>query len=256
MKLEIMQHSTIDKQEAKKFAHLAQEWWDANGKLKPLHQMNPARLSFIKEQIISHFNLSVTEHSYTPLKGVSVLDVGCGGGLVSAPIARMGADVTGIDVVADNIHIAQNYCSLHGITNAKFLQTTVEELVESGQKFKAVVCLEVVEHVLNVPLFIHCLCQLLEKNGILIISTLNRTLKSLAIAKFGAEYIANILPRGTHDWRKFITPEELTSLLQQEQTEVINLKGLKYNFLIDEWHIDEKELSINYILAAKRANSL
>jgi 2-polyprenyl-6-hydroxyphenyl methylase/3-demethylubiquinone-9 3-methyltransferase len=250
MKLVIMQRSTIDKQEANKFANMAQEWWDVNGKLKPLHQMNPARLSFIKQQIASHFNLSVMENAYVPLKGISVLDVGCGGGLVSAPIAKMGADVMGIDVVADNIHIAQEYCSLHGITNAKFLQTTVEKLVKSGQKFQAVVCLEVVEHVLNLPLFINCLGQLLEKNGILIISTLNRTLKSLAIAKFGAEYVANILPRGTHDWRKFITPEELTSLLAQEQIEVIDFKGLKYNFLVDEWNIDDKDLSINYILSA------
>jgi 2-polyprenyl-6-hydroxyphenyl methylase / 3-demethylubiquinone-9 3-methyltransferase len=239
--------STINQAEAAKFAAMADEWWDEEGQFKPLHQLNPTRIAFIRAQLTKHFDLPA--QSRVPLQGLTILDVGCGGGLLSVPLARLGAQLTGIDVVPENIAAAQHYCQLQQLDNATFQQISVEELAPHQRQFDAVVCMEVLEHVDNLPLFMQSICQLVRPEGMLIIATINRTLKSLALAKIAAEYILRMVPTGTHDWRKFLPPEEVFTHLNRHQYSISGTYGLQFNILTNTWFIGS-DLSMNYIIVA------
>lgn len=236
------QHSTVNHSEVKKFAAMADDWWNENGKFKQLHIMNPERLRFVKKNIIEHFEAE--------LDCKSVLDVGCGGGLLSAPLARMGAKVTGIDVLAENIAVASRYCAEHKITNAIFQQISVEALAATGVQFDVVLCMEVLEHVDNVPLFIQSLSKLVSPNGLLIVSTINRTIKALLLAKIAAEYVLRFVPVGTHDWHKFLTPDEVIGPLQNSGCSIKSTAGMQFNLLTNSWHISDN-LDVNYFIVAE-----
>jgi len=211
---------TIDPKEVAKFEAMADEWWDPDGKFKPLHMLNPCRLDYIVSQIALEFDRDVK--SKEPFKGLKILDIGCGGGLLCEPMARLGATVVGVDAAERNIPVAKAHANRSSLS-IDYRVGTAEELVESGNKFDVVLNMEVVEHVNNQKMFIKRSCDLLKKNGLIFIATLNKTLFSLIFAKYTAEYILNFLPRGTHDWNKFLTPEEVYSFLLQNNCDVLDL---------------------------------
>ncbi len=237
--------TTINKEEIQKFSRLAEEWWDVNGKFKPLHMFNPIRIEYITERIKIHFKLKKDKFNY--LEGLNILDIGCGGGLISEPMARLGANVTGIDASEKNIHIAKLHSKKSGL-KINYLNASPENL-EHIEKFDIILNLEIVEHVNNVNLYVKSCYKLLKKNGLMFTATLNRSFVSYIKAIIGAEYILRWLPIGTHDWNKFIKPEELEKFLSDEKFSTIDVKGLTFNPFLKKWK-ETNDLSVNYIVSS------
>ena len=235
--------TTINKEEIQKFSRLADEWWDVNGKFKPLHMFNPVRIEYITENIKKHYNIKKEEASF--LKGLSILDIGCGGGLISEPMARLGAEVTGIDASEKNINIAKLHSEKSGLKINYF--NSSPEKMNGFEKYDIILNLEIVEHVDNVNLYIQSCYNLLKKNGLMFTATLNRTFISYIKAIVGAEYVLRWLPVGTHDWNKFIKPEELEKILLKEKFSTLDISGLKFNPFLSKWK-RSNDLSVNYIV--------
>ena len=236
-----MKNNTINNKEIEKFSKIAEEWWDPHGKFKPLHKFNPIRISYIKESIINSFKL---QEKVRPLKKVKILDIGCGGGLLSEPMSRLGAEVMGIDASDKNIEIAKFHAKKDNL-NIKYLCASPEQL-NISTKFDVILNMEIVEHVKDVDFFLQSCSKLLRKNGIMFVATINRTLKSYFFAIIGAEYILRWLPIGTHEWEKFVKPGELEKILKKYDLRLDSLDGMKFNLLRDEWKVS-KDKSINYI---------
>ena len=234
--------STIDKIEVEKFSRLAKDWWNPNGKFKPLHQFNPARIKFIKEKLISYFGLNLKNNE--PLKKISILDIGCGGGLLCEPLKRLGAKVTGIDASKKNIEVAKLHAKEMGL-DIDYIHSSPEKLTIE-KKFNVILNMEVVEHVSNVDLFIQNCSSLLEKKGIMFVATINRNLKSYVQAILGAEYVLRWLPIGTHDWNKFITPSELKTIVTTRNFTIDEVIGMKFNLINRTWN-KSSDTSVNYI---------
>jgi 2-polyprenyl-6-hydroxyphenyl methylase / 3-demethylubiquinone-9 3-methyltransferase len=233
--------STINKKEIEKFSIIAAEWWDPNGKFKPLHKFNPIRIRYIKDSIINNFKLDPTN---TPLKKINILDIGCGGGLLSEPMSRLGADVTGIDASKKNIGVAKFHAKKNRL-KINYLCASPETL-KAKIKFDVILNMEIVEHVEDLDLFIKKSSNLLKKNGLMFIATLNKTLKSYLFAIVGAEYILNWLPIGTHDWNKFVKPEDIVKICKKNKLNIKKIDGMKFDLLNDKWSLN-KDTSVNYI---------
>ncbi|HKK85021.1 MAG TPA: bifunctional 2-polyprenyl-6-hydroxyphenol methylase/3-demethylubiquinol 3-O-methyltransferase UbiG [Roseovarius sp.] len=239
--------STIDPAEVAKFEAMAAEWWDPNGKFKPLHMLNPCRLDYITAQIAAEFDRDL--NGETPFAGLRILDIGCGGGLLSEPMARLGADVVGADAAERNIPVAQVHAEQSGLS-IDYRHTTAEAMAEAGERFDAVLNMEVVEHVAD-PLAYLTACQtLLKPGGLHICSTINRNAKSFAMAIVGAEYVMRWLPKGTHEWNKFITPDELYALIENAGLSPVDRKGFVFNPITWQWSLSAKDLSVNYVTAS------
>ena len=236
-----MKINTINKEEIEKFSQIAEEWWDPTGKFKPLHKFNPVRISYIKENLISTFNINRKEKI---LKGIKILDIGCGGGLLSEPMARLGADVVGIDASNKNVNVAKLHAKKNNL-KIKYFCTSPENF-KTDIKFDVILNMEIIEHVDDVNLFLKSSSELLKKNGIMFIATLNKTLKSYLFAIVGAEYILRWLPIGTHEWEKFVKPEQLIDITKTCNLNLDDLKGFKFNLISDEWKISNDK-SVNYI---------
>ena len=237
-----MKNNTINKKEIEKFSKIAEEWWNPEGKFKPLHKFNPIRISYIKENIIKTFHLELNK---TPLKNIKILDIGCGGGLLSEPMCRLGADVTGIDASNKNINVAKIHSKKSNL-KINYICSSPEKL-NVKNKFDVILNMEIVEHVEDVNFFLKSCSNLLKKDGIMFIATLNRTLKSYLFAIIGAEYVLRWLPIGTHEWEKFLKPEELISELKKNNLKLDRLDGMKFNILTDKWSVSNDK-SINYIM--------
>ena len=236
-----MKNNTINKKEIEKFSKIAEEWWNPEGKFKPLHKFNPIRISYIKENIIKTFKL---DQNKTPLKNIKILDIGCGGGLLSEPMCRLGADVTGIDASNKNIEIAKLHSKKNNLKINYFCSSP--ENFKINNKFDVILNMEIVEHVDDVNFFLKSCSNLLKKNGVMFVATLNKTLKSYVFAIIGAEYILRWLPIGTHEWEKFIKPEELISILKKNNLRLDQLDGMKFDLLRDVWNVSNDK-SVNYI---------
>ena len=234
--------SSVNKKEIEKFSKMASEWWDPNGKFKPLHKFNPIRIKYIKENIISSFQLK--KNTNKPLEKINILDIGCGGGLLSEPMTRLGAKVTGIDASDKNIKIAKLHAKKNRL-NINYLCSSPEK-IKIKDKFDVILNMEIIEHVEDINFFIKSCSKLLKKNGIMFVATLNKTLKSYVFAIIGAEYILRWLPIGTHDWEKFVKPNDLKEILNQNNFKLEKLDGMNFNLIKDEWSIS-KDTSINYI---------
>jgi len=233
--------TSVNKKEIDKFSKMANEWWDPEGKFKPLHKFNPTRIKYIKENIINNFKL---KNKSKPLSGIKILDIGCGGGLLSEPMSRMGANVTGIDASDKNIKIAK----LHSKKNKlkiNYLCSSPEKL-KITKKFDVILNMEIVEHVEDTDFFLKSCSKLLKKNGLMFVATINKTLKSYIFAIIGAEYVLRWLPIGTHEWEKFVKPEDLKKILMKYDLSLNKLEGMNFNIIKDEWSIS-RDLSVNYI---------
>ena len=239
--------TTVDPAEVAKFEAMAAEWWDVNGKFKPLHMLNPCRLDYITQQIAAQFDRDLTASE--PFKGLRLLDIGCGGGLLSEPMARLGATVTGADAAEGNIPVAQVHADQQGL-EIDYRHTTAETLAEAGEQFDVVLNMEVVEHVSDPLAYLTACQQLLKPGGMMICSTLNRNPKSYAVAIIGAEHIMRWLPKGTHEWRKFITPDELYGLIKSAGLEPINRSGFVFNPIAWSWSLSDRDLSVNYVTSS------
>jgi len=235
---------TINKKEIEKFSKMAAEWWNPSSKFKPLNKINPIRIKYIKENIISNFKLKIKKK---PLEKINILDIGCGGGLLSEPMTRLGADVTGIDASNKNINIAKLHAKKNKL-NINYLHSSPENL-KIKKKFDVILNMEIIEHVDDINFFISSCSKLLKKNGLMFIATLNKTLKSYLFAIIGAEYVLRWLPIGTHDWEKFIKPDDLKKILVKNNLNVEKLDGMNFNIIKDEWNVS-KDTSINYIAKA------
>lgn len=236
-------HSTVDPAEVAHFAKMADTWWDPNGPFKPLHALNPTRISYITRALSQHFGKNADDHD--AIKGLSGLDIGCGGGLICEPLSQKGAEMTGVDATEKNIKVASAHAAEVG-ANVQYRHTTAEALVEEGLKFDFIINMEVLEHVSDINLFLDACHKLLKPNGVMLFSTLNRTAKSYLTAIVGAEYILKWLPKGTHHWQKFIKPSELHSALTHNGFCVDDLKGMSFNPLNNSWSLSS-DLSINYL---------
>lgn len=240
--------TTIDDVEVERFTRMAEEWWDPTGKFKPLHKFNPVRLTYIREKLLGHFELDGTKRK--PLEGLNILDIGCGGGLLCEPMARLGANVTGADAGEQNIKIADLHAQQSGL-DINYLATTSEDLAAKGLQYDVVLNMEVVEHVADVPLYLKSCADLVKPGGLMFIATINRTAKAFALAIVGAEYVLGWLPKGTHSFNKFLTPEEITSILGRNGVDVFDRTGVSFAPLADEWR-KSKDLSVNYMLLAQK----
>jgi len=234
--------SSVNKKEIEKFSKMAAEWWDPSGKFKPLHKFNPIRIKYIKENIISSFKLKVKNK---PLDKINILDIGCGGGLLSEPMTRLGANVTGIDASIKNINIAKLHAKKNNL-KINYLCSSPEKL-KIQKKFDVILNMEIVEHVEDINFFINSCSKLLKKNGLMFVATLNKTLKSYIFAIIGAEYVLRWLPIGTHDWEKFVRPEDLKKILIKNNLKFEKLDGMNFNIIQDEWSVSS-DTSINYIV--------
>ena len=241
-----MKNNTLDKKEIEKFSKIAEEWWNPTGKFKPLHKFNPIRIKYIKDNLVNDFNL---KNKKKPLDGLNILDIGCGGGLLSEPMARLGAKVTGIDPVKRNIEIAKHHLKRSKL-NIKYYNFSPEKF-KSNKQYDVILNMEIVEHVENVDFFIKQSAKFLKKSGIMFIATLNQTLKSYLFAIVGAEYILKWLPIGTHDWQKFIKPNELITICKKNSLNLKAADGISYNPILDKWNIS-KDKSVNYITKFKK----
>ena len=242
--------TSVDPAEIAKFQAMATEWWDPNGKFKPLHMLNPCRLDYITQQIAEEFDRDLA--SEAPFLGLRILDIGCGGGLLCEPMARLGATVVGVDAAERNIPVATTHAEQSGLT-ITYRHDTAEALVDEGAEFDVVLNMEVVEHVEG-PLEYLTACQrLLKSGGIMICSTINRNAKSFAMAIVGAEYIMRWLPKGTHDWSKFITPDELFTLIENAGLDPVDRKGFAFNPISWQWRLSDRDLSVNYVTTSIKA---
>ena len=241
------QQTTVDPSEIAKFEAMAAEWWDPKGKFKPLHMLNPCRLDYIPSQIAGEFARDLSGDS--PFAGLRILDIGCGGGLLCEPMARLGATVVGADAAERNIPVAQVHAEQSGLT-VDYRHTTAEAMAEAGEQFDVVLNMEVVEHVADPLAYLTACRQLLKPGGLHICSTINRNPKSFAMAIVGAEYVMRWLPKGTHEWSKFITPDELFELLTQAGMNPVDRKGFVFNPVLWSWSISARDLSVNYVTAS------
>jgi 2-polyprenyl-6-hydroxyphenyl methylase/3-demethylubiquinone-9 3-methyltransferase len=241
--------STVDAAEVARFSAYATEWWDPRGRMAMLHRFNPVRLAFIKQAACRHFERD--ERRLDALAGLRVLDIGCGGGILSEPLARLGAAVVGADPSQTNVEAAKLHAAEAGVV-VDYRTTTAEALAEEGEGFDVVLAMEVVEHVADLGLFISRCAEMVRPGGLMITATLNRTLKSFALAIVGAEYVLRWLPRGTHQWEKFVTPNELEAALERHGLRVIDETGVIYNLLADRWQLST-DMDVNYMMVAERA---
>ncbi len=243
---------TVDPNEVAKFEAMAAEWWDTEGKFKPLHMLNPCRLDYITDQIAVEFGRDLTQK--LPFKGLRILDIGCGGGLLSEPMARLGATVVGADAAAGNIPVAQVHAKQSGL-DIDYRHITAEQLAEDGEQFDAILNMEVIEHVADPQAYLDACHDLLKPNGLMLCSTINRNPKSYLMAIIGAEHIMRWLPKGTHEWDKFITPDELFELIKTAKLTPVDRKGFVFNPIAWSWSISDKDLSVNYVAASTKPTS-
>ena len=237
--------TTVDAAEVERFSRMADQWWDPAGKFAPLHRLNPVRIGYIRDRMAAHWQRD--PQSVTPLGGLRLLDVGCGGGLLSEPMARLGAAVTGIDASAANIAIADLHAHGQGLS-IDYREDTAESLALSAGQFDVVLALEIVEHVADVDLFLRCCARLVKPGGLLFLSTLNRTAKAWLLAVATAEYLLGWLPRGTHDWRRFLRPSQVVHGLRAAGVDVQEITGVVYNPVARAWSLDARDLDVNYML--------
>ncbi len=240
--------SSIDEREVEQFARLGARWWDAKGPMAALHKFNPVRLAYIRDQAAARFNRDPKKLDC--LKGLRILDIGCGGGILSEPLARLGGEVIGADPAGENIAAAQAHADASGVT-VDYRATTAEDLAAAEEKFDIVLAMEVVEHVADVPSFVATCASMVKPGGLLFAATLNRTLKSFALAIVGAEYVLRWVPRGTHQWDKFVTPIELELALENSGLRVLGERGVIYNLLADRWQLSS-DTDVNYMIVAER----
>ena len=240
--------STVDDAEVERFAALATEWWDPRGKMAVLHKFNPVRLGFIKEAACRRFRRDAKR--LDALAGLRILDIGCGGGILSEPLARLGADVVGADPAKANIEAAKLHAAEAGVA-VDYRATTAEELADAGERFDVVLAMEVVEHVADLGLFIKRCAEMVKPGGLMVVATLNRTIKSFAFAIVGAEYLLRWLPRGTHQWDKFVTPNELEAVLERHGLRTTDETGVIYNLVADRWQIST-DMDVNYMVTAEK----
>ncbi len=241
------QGPSLDPEEIEKFTAMAADWWDPEGKFKPLHRLNPTRLAFIRDRVAARFGREPL--SQRPLEGLRVLDIGCGGGLLAEPLTRLGAVVTGIDAAAENLEIAR----LHGAESGleiDYRNATAEQLAEAGESFDVVLNMEVVEHVADVEAFLAAASGLVKAGGVMVLATLNRTPKAFLFAIVGAEYLLRWLPRGTHSWRKFRRPSEIAAVLRANGLAATEVTGVVYNPLTDAWRLDRRDTDVNFMVLA------
>ena len=241
-----MKTNTINKKEIEKFSKIAEEWWDPSGKFKPLHKFNPIRIRYIRDNIIKSFKI---KNFQKPLNKIKILDIGCGGGLLSEPMHKMGATVTGIDASIKNINVAKVHAKKNNL-KINYICASPENL-KTDTKFDVILNMEIIEHVENIDFFLKSCSKHLKKNGIMFVATLNKTLKSYVFAIIGAEYILKWLPIGTHEWEKFVKPKELIDILKKIDLSLETLDGMKFNLLNDEWNLSNDK-SINYIAKFKK----
>lgn len=239
--------STVDAGEIAKFEAMAAEWWDLNGKFKPLHMLNPCRLDYITAQIAGEFDRDLKAEK--PFAGLRILDIGCGGGLLAEPMARLGADVVGADAAERNIPVAKVHAEQSGLT-IDYRHTTAEAMAEAGEQFDVVLNMEVVEHVASPIDYLIACRQLLKPGGLHVCSTINRNPKSYLMAIIGAEHVMRWLPKGTHEWSKFITPDELFALMTEAGLEPVDRKGFVFNPIAWSWKLSNRDLSVNYVTAS------
>ncbi|GLQ08053.1 ubiquinone biosynthesis O-methyltransferase [Sneathiella chinensis] len=242
----------MDPKEISNFAAMADEWWDETGKFKPLHRFNPIRIGYVRDQVIQHFQIDTNspESQLKPFKGLRFLDIGCGGGLLSEPMARLGAEIVSADASETNINIASLHAEKSGLS-IDYRHTTAEDLAAAGEKFDVILNMEVIEHVADVEGFAAACASMLKPGGLMFIATLNRTFKSYAFAIVGAEYVLRWLPRGTHNWKKFLRPSEVARLVRGNGLVVTDMTGAVYNPLDDSWRLG-KDMTINYIVTSTR----
>ena len=240
-----------DRSEIAKFEAMAAEWWDPKGKFKPLHMMNPVRLRYITTQIAADFGRDLK--APRPFEGLRLLDIGCGGGLLSEPMARLGAEVVGADAALKNIEVARLHADQVGL-DIDYRAETAEALLAAGESFDAVLAMEIVEHVAEPPAFVQACHDLLRPGGVLVMSTLNRTARSFAAAIVGAEWVMRWLPKGTHEWSRFITPEELAAMMQASGLKVVDRRGMVFNPLSWGWSLSDRDMSVNYAATGVRTS--
>ena len=241
---------TVDPQEVAKFEAMAAEWWDPNGKFKPLHMLNPCRLDYITSQIAAEFGRDLAVA--VPFDGLRILDIGCGGGLLAEPMARLGAEVVGADAAERNIPVAEAHARQSGLV-IDYRHTKAEALAEAGERFDVVLNMEAVEHVADPQAYLVACQQLLKPGGLMICSTLNRNPKSFMMAIVGAEWVMRWLPKGTHDWAKFVTPDELYALIDKAGLRPVDRKGMVFNPVTWRWSLSDRDLSCNYVTASVKA---
>ena len=239
--------TTVDPSEVAKFEAMAAEWWDPNGKFKPLHMLNPCRLDYITTQIAAEYNRDLGDER--PFDGLRILDIGCGGGLLCEPMARLGATVIGVDAAERNIPVAQAHAAQSGL-DIDYRFGTAEALAQAGEQFDVVLNMEVVEHVADPQAYTTACQQLLKPGGLMVCSTINRNAKSFAMAIVGAEYVMRWLPKGTHEWSKFITPDELYTLIENAGLTPVDRKGFVFNPITWQWKLSDRDLSVNYVTAS------
>lgn len=243
------QAASIDDAEIAKFSAMAEEWWDVNGKFKPLHRLNPTRIAYIRDKVAAHYNRDISKPY--PLKGISIVDIGCGGGLLSEPMARLGASVTGIDASEKNIQISSLHAEQEEIT-VDYRHTSAESLAAEGAGYDVVLVMEIIEHVADVESFMRAVTQLAKPGALVFVATMNRTLKAYAMAILGAEYILRWLPRGTHDWNKFLRPSEINNLFATNNVQLQELKGVSYTPFTGQWQLSD-DISVNYMMMGTKA---
>lgn len=240
--------AAFDRGEVDRFDRLARDWWDPKGPMRALHRINPVRLAYIRGEICRHFGRD--SRAPFPFDGLSLLDVGCGAGLISEPMARLGAEVRGLDPAPRNIEVARRHAEAGGLS-IDYRTDMVEAVAAAGERFDVVLAMEVVEHVPDVPAFVASCCAAVKPGGLLVLATLNRTLRSFALAIIGAEYVLRWVPRGTHDWDKFVTPDELGAAVTRGGLAVRNTRGIVYNPLRDEWSLS-RDTAVNYLMLAAK----
>ncbi len=241
--------ASIDDAEIAQFESVAAQWWDSEGQFKPLHRMNPTRVGYIRDTLCRHFDRTIGDPA--PLSGLDVADVGCGGGLLCEPMARLGANVTGIDAGEEAVSIARLHAARMGL-EIDYRRGTAEATAADGTTFDVVLALEIVEHVADMDAFLGAVAALVRPGGVLIMSTLNRTPKSFGLAIVGAEYLLRWVPRGTHDWRKFVRPSELAAGLRSQGIEVDDVRGMVFNPIAGTWSLSERDLEVNYLLSGRK----
>lgn len=241
--------STIDRAEVDQFERLAAQWWDERGPMTQLHRLNPVRLAYIRDQAAAHFNRDPKQAGC--LAGLRILDIGCGGGILSEPLARLGASMVGADPATANIEVARSHAAQQGLS-IDYRATTAESLADASERFDIVLAMEVVEHVTDVDLFVRRCGEMVKPSGMFVAATINRTMKSFALAIVGAEYILRWLPRGTHRWDKFVTPGELETAMSHADLRVVDERGVIYNLFADAWQLSD-DMDVNYMLTAAKA---